>query len=49
MTDTGAEALMQAIVRRACEDWKDAVHRLNKNWCDREASGIKRECERFFN
>lgn len=49
MTDSGAEAMMQAIVRRACDDWRDAVKRLNNNFEDREASGIRRECERFFN
>lgn len=48
MTDTGAEALMCAIVRQAVTDWKHSVRKLYKNWGDKEASKMQRECERFF-
>lgn len=48
MTDTGAEALMHAIVRIACSDWKKAVRRLMKKPDDEIADVKRRECERFF-
>ena len=48
MTDSGAEALMCAIVRQAITDWKKAVRKLHKDWGDRDASKMQRECERFF-
>lgn len=48
MTDSGAEALMQAIVKQAVLDWRKAVRRLYKDWGDLEASKMQRECERFF-
>lgn len=48
MTDTGAEALMHAIIRQACKDWQKASRRLKKDLGDKEASSRQRECERFF-
>lgn len=48
MTETGAEALMHAIVRQACADWKKATKALEKDLGDKEASYRQRECERFF-
>ena len=48
MTDSGAEALMHAIVGQAVADWRRAVRMLNKDWCDRDAARMQRECERFF-
>lgn len=48
MTDTGAEALMHAIVRQACNDWKKAV-RILKKWPDDKIADVnRREIERFF-
>ena len=48
MTESGAEALMWAIVRQACADWKKATKQLEKDLGDKEASGRQREIERFF-
>ena len=48
MTDSGYEALSQAIVRQACADWKKAIRRLHDSWYDKDALRIQRECERFF-
>lgn len=48
MTNTGAEALMHAIVRQAVSDWKKATRKLHKDWGDKDASKTQRECERFF-
>lgn len=48
MTNTGAEALMHAIVRVACSDWKKAVCKLKKEPDNEIADAKKRECERFF-
>ncbi len=48
MTESGMEALMWAIVRQACADWKKATSQLEKDLGDKEASYRQRECERFF-
>lgn len=48
MTDTGAEALMHAIVRQAVTDWKRSVRSLCKDCGDKQASITQHECERFF-
>lgn len=48
MTESGAEALMWAIVRQACADWKKATQQLEKDLGDKDASCRQRECERFF-
>ena len=48
MTDSGAEALMHAIVGQAVADWKRAVRRQYEYWGDKDAARMQRECERFF-
>ena len=48
MTDTGAEALTHAIVRIACNDWKNAIRKLKKEPDNEFADVRRRECERFF-
>lgn len=48
MTNTGAEALMHAIVKCACADWKKAVRKLKREPDNEVADAKRREAERFF-
>lgn len=42
------ENLANAIVLRAVEDWRDAVHRLKRRPKSETALRMKKECEEFF-
>lgn len=42
------QTLAHAIIARAAIDYKDALNRLEKRKRDKEAKGVKNECERFF-
>ena len=42
------EALANAIVLQACEDYRTALRKLKKNPKNQEAMSEAMECERFF-
>ena len=42
------QALANAIVAQAAKDYRTAVRRLKKHPDSRQATAMKRECERFF-
>lgn len=42
------QALANAIVKMAAEDYRTALKRLSKHPKDRDGLAVKNECERFF-